>query len=46
MKIWYPDNRKADNSNKFESIADMLVEAKKLPDDNWKIMPDIRLISM
>ena len=46
MKIWYPDNRKADNSNKFESIADMLVEAKKIPDDNWKLLSDIRLIAM
>jgi len=46
MKIWYPDNRKADNSNKFESVADMLVEARKLTDDNWKVIPDIRLIAM
>lgn len=46
VRIWYPDNRKSDNSNKFESIADMLVKAEILEDDNWKILTHTEQIAM
>lgn len=35
--------RKFDLSNKFESIADLLVKAQILKDDNWGILPNIQL---
>lgn len=36
LRIYFPDNRKADLSNKTESIMDMMVEYGVLKDDNWK----------
>ncbi len=41
--MYAPDNRKADLSNKWESVADLLVDNKKIEDDNWFVMPDIRM---
>lgn len=42
--IFYaPDNRKFDLSNKFESIADLLVDYGLLEDDNYSILGDIQL---
>jgi hypothetical protein len=35
VDIYYGDFRKADNSNKVESIHDLLVDAGILKDDNW-----------
>lgn len=43
MVIYPPDKRKADLSNKFESIADLLVSAQILEDDNWFVVPDVHL---
>ena len=43
-EFWLPDKRKTDLSNKWESLADCLVKAEILPDDNCEILPDIRLI--
>jgi len=38
-----PDNRKFDLSNKFESIADLLVDYGLLEDDNYSVLKDIQL---
>jgi hypothetical protein len=38
-----PDNRAGDLSNKFESVADLLVDNGLIEDDNWFILDDIRL---
>lgn len=43
MTLYAPDNRKSDLSNKFESIADILVDAGILKDDNWFEMPSVHL---
>lgn len=43
-EFWLPDRRKTDLSNKWESIADCLVKAGILIDDNCEVLPDIRLI--
>lgn len=43
--IFFPDNMKADLTNKAESIMDLLVDAQVLKDDNHKICPDLHLIS-
>jgi len=42
--IFYPDTkRSADLSNKFESLADLLVDNEILKDDNWFVVKDIHL---
>lgn len=38
------DNRKFDLSNKFESVADLLVDNKIIPDDNWSVLENIVLL--
>lgn len=38
-----PDRRKADLSNKFESVADLLVDAGVLEDDNWFVCPSVTI---
>ena len=43
LVIYAPDNRVADLSNKWESIADCLVKAKILSDDNWFMLRPIKL---
>jgi len=37
--IYYPDHHAADNTNKVESIHDLLVDVGILIDDNWKVLP-------
>ncbi len=44
VHIYAPDKRKSDLSNKFESIADLLVDNGIIEDDNWSIVNDIRII--
>jgi hypothetical protein len=44
-RFWFPDRRRSDLSNKWESIADMLVKAEILKDDRHDYLADIRLIS-
>lgn len=44
--IHFPDNRKADLTNKAESIMDLLVDNKIIADDCWQEIPTINLISM
>ena len=41
--FYMPDKRKTDLSNKFESIADCLVKAKVLADDNYEILKEVHL---
>ena len=41
--FYAPDKRKADSTNKAESIMDLLVKAKVIEDDNWFVVPDLRL---
>jgi Holliday junction resolvase RusA-like endonuclease len=41
--FYMPDNRAADLSNKFESVADLLVDAGVLKDDRWQVTPTITL---
>lgn len=41
--LYAPDKRKADLSNKWQSVEDLLVDNKKLEDDNWFILPDIHM---
>lgn len=42
--FYMPDNRKADLSNKFESIADLLVKAGILVDDSWQCLSPVLLV--
>ena len=42
--FYAPDNRKYDLSNKFESIADLLVDNGVLEDDNYTILPRVVMI--
>lgn len=37
VKLFYGDLRGADNTNKVESIHDLLVDNGILEDDNWKV---------
>jgi len=43
MKVYHywADNRKRDLSNKFETIADLLVNAGIIADDSWQVMDSI-----
>ena len=45
MWFYWPDRRKADISNKTESIMDLLVDNGILEDDNWEIVPFLNLYS-
>lgn len=36
LQIFYGDRRRRDNSNVWESVADLLVDAGILSDDNWE----------
>lgn len=38
-----PDSRKGDLSNKWESVADLLVDLKIIEDDNWFILNDVHM---
>lgn len=42
--IYSPDLRAWDLSNKWESLADGMVEAGYIIDDNWKYIPNVTLI--
>lgn len=43
MKFWFPDRRKADLTNKAESIMDLLVDAGIIEDDNVNVCPRVWL---
>ena len=44
--FWMPDNRRSDLHNKFESVADLLVDCGTIIDDSWQHTGSIRLIPM
>lgn len=48
VTIWFilPDNRRADLTNKAESIMDLLVDCGVIEDDSWQHVPKITLISL
>jgi len=46
IRFIFPDNRKADLTNKAESIMDLLVDCGVIEDDSWQHVPKIILISM
>jgi hypothetical protein len=41
--FYYPETRDRDNHNKFETIADMLVDAGILGDDSFKVIHETKL---
>jgi len=43
FNLYAPDRRKSDLSNKFEGVADLLVLAGVIQDDNWFLLSDIHL---
>lgn len=45
LEFAFPDNRRADLTNKAESIMDLLVDNGFLVDDKWQCVEDIRLRS-
>jgi len=46
IDIMFPDHRKADLTNKAESINDLLVDAGILEDDDHKILNKVNLTSL
>lgn len=42
--LYAPDKRKADLSNKWESVADLLVDNGIIEDDNWFVLEDIHML--
>ena len=43
VDVYAVDETRADLSNKFESIADTLVDAGILEDDNWFVLDEVQL---
>lgn len=43
--FWWPDSRRTDASNKFESIADLFVKYQLIADDNYSILENVHLFS-
>ena len=43
ITFYAPDKRKADKTNKAESIMDLLVDAGIIEDDNWFVFPELVL---
>jgi len=44
LTLFAPDKRKADLTNKAESIMDLLVDLGFLLDDNWFVVKSLKLI--
>ena len=44
MTIFAKDKRRFDLSNRFESVADLLVDCGVLADDSVDVLPDVRMI--
>lgn len=42
--IYAPNKKKADLTNKVESIMDLMVRGQIIKDDNWFIIPKLQLI--
>lgn len=45
VRFYFPDKRATDLSNKFESIADLLVDYGYIKDDNHTILTSVTLVS-
>lgn len=45
IEFWMPDNRRADLTNKAESVMDLLVDLKIITDDSWQCVPSLTLQS-
>lgn len=43
LDFYSPDMRKADSTNKTESVMDLLVDAGLIKDDNWFVIPKLVL---
>lgn len=43
ITFYAPDKRKADKTNKAESVMDLLVDAGIIEDDNWFVFPELVL---
>jgi Holliday junction resolvase RusA-like endonuclease len=41
--IYFPTKRRADCSNKWESLGDLLVDCGVLADDSWQVVPELHL---
>lgn len=44
ITLFAPDKRSSDLSNKAESIMDLMVDAGIIEDDNWFVVPELRLV--
>jgi Holliday junction resolvase RusA-like endonuclease len=44
ITLFAPDKRKADLTNKVESIMDLLVDNKIIEDDNWFVIENIHIV--
>lgn len=45
IDIYFPDKRKADLTNKAESLMDLIVDAGVIEDDNWKCVNELHLLA-
>lgn len=45
IKIWMPDRRRTDLTNKAESIMDLFVDCGILKDDSWEYVKELILIA-
>lgn len=43
IHVFFPDRRRADLSNKTESLMDLLTLAKIIPDDNWTVINSLHM---
>ncbi|MEQ9135770.1 MAG: hypothetical protein RLO51_11215 [Thalassobaculum sp.] len=43
ITFYAPDRRRADLTNKAESVMDLLVDCGFLADDNWHVVPGVEL---
>lgn len=44
MILYAGTKRRGDLSNKFESVADLLVDAGIIEDDNWYVVPKVTML--
>ena len=45
MTFYFPDNRKADLTNKAESVMDLLADCGIITDDAWQVVCKLTLVS-
>ncbi len=45
LVFYFPDNRRADLTNKAESVMDLLVDNKIIEDDSWQVIKSVTLES-